>query len=102
MLAAGGLSPLEVLQATTLNGAQFLGRTATMGTVEEGKNADLVLLDGDPTASVANLDRISAVVLQGKYFSSTALAQMKSSVQATYAAQVSPGASAMAAVDHTD
>ena len=102
LLAAGGLTPLEVLQATTLNGAQFLGRTATMGTVEEGKNADLVLLDGDPTASVANLDKVAAVVMQGKYFSSTALAQFKSSVQAVYAAQVAPGPDALAAVDHTD
>ena len=102
LLAAGGLSPLEVLQTTTLNGAQFLGRTATMGTVEEGKNADLVLLDGDPTASVANLDKIAAVVLQGKYFSSSALALLKSSVQATYAAQAAPGPGALAVADHTD
>jgi len=69
LLAAGGMSPLEFLQMTTLNGAEFLHREATMGTVEEGKNANLVLLDANPIVDVANFDKISAVVLRGKYFS---------------------------------
>ncbi len=66
-LAAAGLTPLQVLQAATLNGARYLGREASMGTVDEGKNADLVLLDANPLESVAHLARISAVVLQGRY-----------------------------------
>jgi imidazolonepropionase-like amidohydrolase len=61
LLAASGLSPLEILQMTTLNGAQFLGREATMGTVDQGKNADLVLLDANPIEDVANLDKIRRV-----------------------------------------
>jgi predicted amidohydrolase len=85
-LAASGLSPLEILQATTLNGAQFLRRDATMGTVEEGKNADLVLLDANPVSDVANLDKVSAVFLKGKYFSKDALDKMKADVAAAYAA----------------
>jgi imidazolonepropionase-like amidohydrolase len=48
-----------------------------MGTVEEGKTADVVLLDANPIASVENLDRIWAVVLQGRYFSKSALDKMK-------------------------
>ena len=86
-LAAAGLSPLEILQTTTLNGAEFVNREATMGTVEEGKNADLVLLDANPIADVANLDQISAVFLRGRYFSKAALDQIKSDVAAAYAAQ---------------
>jgi imidazolonepropionase-like amidohydrolase len=85
-LAAAGFSPLEILQATTLNGARFVGREATMGTVEQGKNADLVLLDANPTADVANLDKISAVVLKGKYYSRAALDRLLSDVAAAYAA----------------
>ena len=81
-LAKAGLSPLEVLQTTTLNGAEFLRRTATMGTVEEGKNADLVLLDANPIASVENLDRIWGVVLKGRYISKSALDKMKDDVEA--------------------
>ena len=86
-LAAAQLSPLEILQSTTLNGAQFLGREATMGTVEPGKNADLVLLDANPIADVANLDKISAVFLKGKYYSRTALDNLLSGVSKAYAAQ---------------
>jgi hypothetical protein len=77
MLAAAGLSPLDVLQMTTLNGAKFLGREATMGSVAVGKDANLVLLDANPVASVANLHRIAAVVRGGTYHSADALAAMK-------------------------
>ena len=67
-LAKAGLSPLEILQMTTLNGAEFLNREATMGSVEEGKKADLVLLDANPIESVENLEKIHAVFLKGRYF----------------------------------
>ena len=83
-LAASGLSPLEVLQTTTLNPAKFLNREAGMGAVDEGKNADLVVLDANPIADVANLDKISGVVLRGKYFSKEALEKMKSDVASAY------------------
>ena len=86
-LAEAGLSPLQVLQSSTLNGAEFLGRQASMGTVEEGKNADLVLLDANPLADVANLGKISAVVLQGRYLPKTALEAMKQASAQAYAAQ---------------
>lgn len=84
-LAAAGLTPLEVLQSTTLNAARFLNREATSGTVSEGKNADLVILDANPIADSANLDRISGVVLHGKYLSHEALEKMKADVAAAYA-----------------
>ena len=83
-LAAAGLSPLDVLQMTTLNGAQFLRREASMGTVEAGKNANLVLLEANPLESVDNLDRIGAVVLNGKLFSKDALEKMKGDVASAY------------------
>ena len=86
-LAASGLSPLEVLQMTTLNGAQFLKREATMGTVDEGKNADLVLLDANPLVDVANLGKIAAVFLKGKYLSKDALKKKKKDVAAEYEKQ---------------
>lgn len=86
-LAAAGLTPLEVLQATTLNAAKFLGREATMGSVEEGKHADLVLLDGNPLTDVANLDRIFAVFLKGKYYSRAALDGLLANVENAYASQ---------------
>lgn len=86
-LAAAGLTPLEVLQSTTLNGAQFAGRESTMGTVEKGKNADLVLLEANPLADVANLDKVSAVFLRGKLYSRAALDKLLADVAAGYAVQ---------------
>lgn len=76
-LAAAGLSPLKVLQMTTLNGAEFMGLQKTAGSVEVGKNANLVLLDGDPIESVSNLHKINAVVRAGKYYSGVTLQTMK-------------------------
>ena len=68
-LAAAGLTPLRILQMATVNAAEFLGRTDTMGTVEVGKDADIVLLSGDPTENVANLHDIAGVVRAGRYHS---------------------------------
>ena len=86
-LAAAGLTPLDILQMATLNAAQFLGRESTMGTVEQGKEADLVLLDANPIADVASLSRISAVFLNGKHFSKEAIDQLKRTVAQAYASQ---------------
>jgi hypothetical protein len=73
LMAKAGASPLHVLQMTTVNGAVFLGREATMGTVGAGKDANLVLLDANPLASVQNLHRVFAVVRAGTYYSRAAL-----------------------------
>ena len=83
-LAAAGLTPLQVLQATTLTGAEFLGRSASMGTVDEGKQADLVLLEANPLERVENLSRISGLVLKGRYFSGQQLQDMKRDVARAY------------------
>jgi imidazolonepropionase-like amidohydrolase len=68
-LAKAGLASFKILQMTTLNPAQFLGRTGTMGSIDVGKNADIVLLDGNPVESVQNLHSISGVVRAGFYYS---------------------------------
>ncbi len=81
-LAAAGLTPLEVLQSTTLNAAEFLGRSASMGTVEVGKHADLVLLQANPLTDVANLEKISGVFLKGRYVPQAALEKGKADVAA--------------------
>ena len=77
LFAQAGLTPLQVLQVATWNGARFLGREATMGSVETGKNADLVLLDANPVANAANLHGIAGVVRAGVYYSPSALNRLK-------------------------
>jgi imidazolonepropionase-like amidohydrolase len=85
LLAAAGLSPLKILQMTTRNGAKFLNREATMGSVDIGKNADLVLLDANPVKDVANLGKVWSVVLKGKVFTAADLEKLKADVAAAYA-----------------
>jgi imidazolonepropionase-like amidohydrolase len=66
LLVKSGLTPLQALQAATLNPARYLEREQEMGTVEKGKLADLVLLDKNPLEDIRNTTSISAVVLDGK------------------------------------
>jgi imidazolonepropionase-like amidohydrolase len=72
-----GISPLHVLQMTTLNGAEFLERLDDMGTVEVGKNADLVLLDANPIERVQNLHKINTVIRAGFYHGKEELDSIK-------------------------
>lgn len=79
-LHKAGLSPLKILQMTTINPAEYLGRTATMGTVQPGRNADLVLLDANPLEEVANLNAIAGVVRSGNYYSRQDLEALRAKV----------------------
>jgi imidazolonepropionase-like amidohydrolase len=65
-LVEAGFSPLEALQAATLNAAQFLSLADSLGTLETGKVADIVLLDTDPLVDIRNTTKIRAVVLNGR------------------------------------
>jgi imidazolonepropionase-like amidohydrolase len=56
---------MEALQSATLGPAQFLERARTQGTIERGKQADLLLLDADPLADIRNTRRIAALVQGG-------------------------------------
>ena len=80
--AKAGLSPLRVLQTTTLDGAEYLDSTSTMGTVEPGKVADLVVLEANPIESVQNLHRVLGVMRAGQYFSDADLATIEQDVAA--------------------
>ncbi len=73
LATAGGLTPLEVLQAATLNPAKFFDATDTLGAVAAGKLADLVLLDANPLTDITNVSRVWAVLANGRYFDRAAL-----------------------------
>jgi imidazolonepropionase-like amidohydrolase len=82
LLVQAGLTPMESLQAATINPARFLGLEKDLGTVEKGKIASLVLLDADPFADIHNTTKISEVFLAGKEFDRSALGQMLKSAEA--------------------
>ena len=62
----GGMSPMDVLAATTNVAAELMGLDADRGTIEPGKRADLVVVDGDPLTFEGLGDRISAVWQDGR------------------------------------
>lgn len=73
MLVRAGLSPLEALRSATVRPAEFFGMASEMGTVEEGRLADLVLLSQNPLDDIANTRTIEAVVSKGVLLSRDAL-----------------------------
>jgi imidazolonepropionase-like amidohydrolase len=68
LLVEAGFSPLEALQAATLNPAKFLGKTDTYGTIQVGRAADMVLLDMNPLEDISHTRTIHAVMLGGRFF----------------------------------
>jgi imidazolonepropionase-like amidohydrolase len=64
-MQASGMTAMEVLVASTRGGSLALGRDKEVGTVEKGKLADLLILGADPTADIANVRRVKAVVRGG-------------------------------------
>ena len=65
-LTEAGLPPMEVLRMATWNAAKWTGSLSTLGSIGNGKLADLVLLDADPLADIRNTERIRAVIVNGK------------------------------------
>jgi hypothetical protein len=67
LFVSAGFSSLEALQAATLNPSVYFGETRNLGTVEVGKLADLVILEGNPLDDIRNTERIAGVVKAGRY-----------------------------------
>jgi imidazolonepropionase-like amidohydrolase len=82
LLVRAGLTPMQALQAATLNPARFMGREKELGTIEKGKLADLVLLDANPLDNIANTRKITAVVFGGRLFPRSSLDEMLARVEA--------------------
>jgi imidazolonepropionase-like amidohydrolase len=69
----GGRTPARALWGATLGPAEFLGLAGEVGTIETGKAADLVLLEGNPLEDITQVRRIRAVIRNGKVFDRTEL-----------------------------
>ena len=82
LFVEAGFTPMEALQAATINPARFLGQDRQLGTIQVGKLADIVLLDANPLANIANTRAIDAVIANGKYLSRKDLDAMLERVKA--------------------
>jgi hypothetical protein len=68
LLVEEGFTPLEAISIGTLNGAKYLGRDAKIGTIAAGKQADLVVVSGDPSRTIADIRKVDTVFKQGVGF----------------------------------
>ena len=68
LYAKAGITPAQVLQIATWNGAKYTRTTADRGSVTVGKRADLILVDGDPTRNIADIRKVALVIKQGKAY----------------------------------
>jgi imidazolonepropionase-like amidohydrolase len=89
-LVRAGFTPAGALSAATSGAATFLGREHDLGTVETGKIADLVLLDGSPLESIANTQRVNAVVRAGVYLDRAELDKLLTQAKTAAATAGSP------------
>jgi imidazolonepropionase-like amidohydrolase len=65
LLVQGGFTPIEAIRIATLNGAQFLGIDRDTGSIAVGKAADLVVVDGNPAARIAEIEKVTLVFKDG-------------------------------------
>ena len=65
LLVEAGFTPLEAIRIGTLNGARYLGRDARVGSIAVGKQADLVVIDGNPATTIGDIRKVGHRVQAG-------------------------------------
>jgi len=73
MFAQGGMSSLEAIRASTLDPAKYLGLDKNIGSLEVGKLADLVVIDGDPLKNIRDSDKIDYTMINGRLFDASTM-----------------------------
>jgi imidazolonepropionase-like amidohydrolase len=71
-LVRGGMKPIEALRAATMNGAELTGRSKDIGSLEPGKFADIVAVDGDPLSDITVMEKVVFVMKGGEVIKNTA------------------------------
>lgn len=86
-MVAAGLSNWTVLSAATRNPAEFFNRSGEFGTVEVGKRADLLLVDGNPLDDIRNVHRQSGVMLRGRWLPAAEIKERLAQIAAAWKAR---------------
>lgn len=73
LLVEAGFTPVEAIQVATLNGAKFLGKGDSIGSIAPGKAADLVILSGNPGEKIENIEKVETVFKDGIGYDPAAL-----------------------------
>lgn len=75
LLVEAGFTPVEAIQIASLNGAKFLGEDARIGSIAVGKQADLMIVKGNPATTIADIEKIEIVFKDGVGYDSEKLIQ---------------------------
>jgi imidazolonepropionase-like amidohydrolase len=73
LLVEAGFSPVEAIKIATLNGASYMGKEKQIGSIAAGKNADLVVMKGDPSKQISDIENVEIVFKDGVGFDSQKL-----------------------------
>ncbi|MFH5831881.1 amidohydrolase family protein [Halalkalibaculum sp. DA3122] len=68
MFEQGGMTEMEALRTATINGARYIGMDHELGSLEEGKLADLVVLDGNPLENIRNTEQVAYTLINGRLY----------------------------------
>jgi imidazolonepropionase-like amidohydrolase len=75
LLVEAGFTPVEAIRIASLNGAKFLGEDARIGSIAPGKQADLMIVKGNPAANIADIEKVEIVFKDGIGYDSEKLIQ---------------------------
>jgi hypothetical protein len=73
LLVEAGFSPVEAIKVATLNGATYLERQDQIGTIAAGKNADLLVIKGDPASHISDIEHVEIIFKDGVGYDSQKL-----------------------------
>jgi len=73
LLVEAGFTPVEAIRIASFNGAQFMGEADRIGSIVPGKQADLVVIHGDPSANIADIEKVETVFKDGIGYDSAKL-----------------------------
>lgn len=82
LLSKAGLTPIQVIQAATINAARALKKEKELGSIEPGKFADLVILNSNPLIDIRNTSKIDGVMTRGRLLDRKALDEMLTQAEA--------------------
>jgi imidazolonepropionase-like amidohydrolase len=68
LLVEAGFTPVQAIRVATFNGAVYLGREKTIGSIEVGKNADMFVVSGDPSKNINEVENVELVIKDGVAF----------------------------------
>jgi imidazolonepropionase-like amidohydrolase/Tol biopolymer transport system component len=81
MLVQGGMTPHEALRCATWNGAHYLGMDKDLGSLEPGKLADVVVIDGNPLADIRQSEKVRYTMVNGRLYDAATLVEEGTSVK---------------------